>query len=482
MHAKKGKKFHSLTAMSSALLTLSLAVTACGGSNGSGEASPSASAGSSSPAGSSSQASPSASASASASESAAPAEKVKIDFWTQKFEDTTDAWFKKYVEAYNKSQSNVEIKLTIVPGDAWDQKMKAAQAAGKAPEIRTISYGNIANAAKTGQILPLDDLMDPEVFADLYDNVKEFVNVGGKYYAYPKLVEPSSVMFYRKDLFAAAGLDPEKPPTTWAELLEDAKALTKKGVFGLSIAQNAPDLGWSSWGLQYNAAGHLALTDDWSKADVNNDGYKALYKFYQDAYQSGAMPKQQLAPYADIKGFGEGKVAIQICGSWAIGQLRNSYKNMIDKVGIAPMASIDGDQTKPTATLGGWTLAVDGKAGHPQQAADFISYLLAGDPQIMIDFFKSAQFSKFSPRQSVDEAMKSDPDASKDTWRALIAEKIIPYAKAEPLYPWDVALAVSTGIESAMKGTSVDKAIAKAEKDVNDFIAKNKLAGTNPKA
>jgi len=474
MQLKTGK-LNSMAVMSSVLLTLSLAVTACGGSNGSSNsASPSASDGGKP------SASASASPSASTSEST-PAEKVKIEFWTQKFEDTTDAWFKKYVEAYNKSQNNVEIKLTIVPGDAWDQKMKAAQAAGKAPEIRTINYGNIANAAKTGQIMALDGLMEAAAFDDLYDNVKEFVNVGGKNYAYPKLVEPSAVMYYRKDLFKEAGLDPEKPPTTWAELLKDAKALTKKGVFGLSIAQNAPDLGWSSWGLQYNAAGHLALTDDWSKADINNDGYKALYKFYQDAYQSGAMPKQQLAPYADIKGFGEGKVAIQICGSWAIGQLRNSYKTIIDKVGIAPMASIDGDQTKPTATLGGWTLAIDGKAQHPQQAADFIGYLLAGDPNIMIDFFKTSQFSKFSPRKSVDEAMKSDADASKDTWRALIAEKVIPYAKGEPLYPWDVALAVSTGIESAMKGTSVDKAITKAENDVNDYIAKNKLAGTNPK-
>ena len=74
------------------------------------------------------------------------------------------------------------------------------------------------------------------------------------------------------------------------------------------------------------------------------------------------MPKQALAGYADIKPFGEGKIAIQICGSWAIGQLRNTYKDMVGKVGIAPMASMDGDLTKPTATLGGWSLAVDGKS------------------------------------------------------------------------------------------------------------------------
>ena len=99
----------------------------------------------------------------------------------------------------------------------------------------------------------------------------------------------------------------------------------------------------------------------------------------------------------------------------------------------------------------------------------------------MIDFFKTAQFSKFSPRKSVDEAMKNDPAASQDPWRALIAEKVIPFAKAEPIYPYDVSLAVSTAIESAMKGMDTEKALAKAEKDINDFIAKSKLAGTNPK-
>jgi len=475
MQVKWGKS-KTWTALPSALLVIVLAATACGGNEGGSNASPSASG---SPSASST---PGESSEPSASESAAPAEKVKLEFWAQKFEDTTDAWFKKWTDEFNKTHDNVEVKLTIVPGDAWAQKMKAAQAAGKAPDITTMSYGNIANAAKLEQILPLNDLMDPAVFDDLYDNVKEFVTVGDKIYAYPKLVEPSAVLFYRKDMFREAGLDPEKPPATWAEVLEYGKALTKKGVFGFSIAQNAGDLGWSSWGLQYNAAGHLAITDDWSKADVNNEGYKNVLNFYQQAYQSGIMPKQQLAGYTEIKPFGEGKVAMQVIGSWAIGQLRNSYKNILDQVGVAPMASIDGDPTKPTATLGGWTLVVDGKSEHAKEAGSYISYLLAGDPNIMIDFFKSSQFSKFSARKSVDEAMKTDADASKDAWRALVAEKVIPYAKAEPIYPWDISFALSTAIESAMKGTSVDKALAKAEKDINDYIAKAKLAGTNPKA
>lgn len=464
----KGKFWAALISI---MLVLSLALTACGGSKNEAGSSPSAS----------DDGSSSASASPSESASAAPAEKVTVEFWQRAFEDTTNKWFKKYVDEFNKSQDKVEIKYTLVPGEAWDQKLKAAQAAGKAPEVYTMNYGGIANAAKLGQIVALNGLLPDSAFDDIYDNVKEFIKVGDKYYAYPKLVEPSAVLYYRKDLFQAAGLDPEKPPTTWAELLDDAKKLTAKGVFGFSTAQIAGTLGWSSWGLQFGTSGHQALTNDWSKADINNDAYKSVFKFYQDAYQSGVMPKQQLADYTDIKPFGEGKVAMQVNGSWAIGQLRNSYPKMVANTGIAKMPSMSGDPNSPTATLGGWTLVVDGKAKHQQEAASFINYLLAGDPAIMIDFFKTSGFSKFSPRKSVDEAMKNDADASKDAWRAYIAEKIIPTSVAEPIYPWDVSLAVATGIESAMKGTKVDDAIAKAEKTINDFITNNKIAGTNPK-
>jgi multiple sugar transport system substrate-binding protein len=471
----KGKKMFkgSWSAWVLVLLSLVLVATGCGGGNNAGNNNAGEAAGQ--------EANANAGNAADNAANAEPAEKVKIEFWANKFEETTDAWFKKWVDEFNKTSGNIEVKLTIVPGDAWAQKLKAAQAAGKAPDLYTMNYGGIANAAKLEQIVALNDLMDPAVFDDLYDNVRDFVTVGDKIYAYPKLVEPSTVLFYRKDLFEAAGLDPEKPPVTWAEVLEYGKKLTKNGVFGLSTAQNAPDLGWSSWGLQYNAAGHLPITDDWSQADVQNDGYSQLLSFYQEAYQSGIMPKQQLAAYADATPFGQGKTAMHVSGSWSIGLFRNTFKDMVGKIGVAPMATIDGDQTKTTATLGGWTLVVDGKSKQPKEAAAFIQYLLAGDPNIMIDFFKTSQFSKFSPRKSVDEAMKSDPEASKDAWRALIAEKIIPYSQAEPLYPWDISIAFSTAIESAMKGTNVDDALAKAEKDINEFIQKQKLAGTNPK-
>lgn len=408
--------------------------------------------------------------------------RITIDFWSQQFEDYQTTWEKKWVEEFNSSQDEVTVKLTVVPGDAWAQKMKAAQAANRTPDVYTINYGSIGPAVADGQILELNSLMPPEAFDDLSENVKEFVSVDDKQYAYPWNVEPSTVLYYRTDLYEAAGLDPEQPPTTWDELIANSRALTKDKVFGISTASTAADLSWSSWGLQYNAAGGLPMKEDWSAADATNPDYEKLLDLYATLYQDGSMPKQALAPYADGAPLGQGKVAQQVTGSWVIGLLRQEYPDMLDKIAVAPMPSYDGDQSKPTTTLGGWTLAVDAKSENPKESAEFINYLLADGTDVMIDYFKAAGFSKFSPRESVTAAIEDDPEGSDDPYRAIIADQIVANGQPEATYPFDLSNYFATAIEKAMKGTDPQQALAEAQKQMDDYIAKNQLAGTNPQS
>jgi multiple sugar transport system substrate-binding protein len=193
------------------------------------------------------------------------------------------------------------------------------------------------------------------------------------------------------------------------------------------------------------------------------------------------MPKTPKVGYADGSPYGNGEVAMMAGGSWVVGQLKASFPAMIAKTAVAPFPSIDGDPSKTTATLGGWTLTVDAKSKAKQQAAQFVNWLLAGDPAIMADFFKASGFSKYTVRSSVDQALASNPDATSDPFMKIISSQVVPYGKAEPAYPWDIALAFGTAIEAAMKGNlSVDAALKKADGQINDVIKKQSLAGTQP--
>lgn len=407
---------------------------------------------------------------------------AKVTFWQQKFEDYQQAWFKKAVTDFNAAHPKIKVDYLVVPSDTWDQKLKAAQAAGTQPDVATTNYGRIAAGVAEGQFAALDDLLPATAFADVKDNVKGFITVGGKHYAYPMLVEPSTVLYYRTDLVEAAGLDPKAPPKTWAELIDWSRKLTTDKVKGMTIASVAPDLGWSSWGLQYNSCGHLPITSDWSKAAATDACYADLLNFYRTLYQEKLIPQQPKVGYPDAQPYGQGEVAMMANGSWAIGQLKNTFPQLIAKTAVAPFPSRDGDPSKTTATLGGWTLTVDGKSKNAKAAGEFINWLLAGDPKLMSSFFKASGYSKFTVRKSVDADLAGDPDASSDPFMKIIADKVVPNGKQEPNYPWDISLAMGTAIESAMKGgAAVDAALQTADKAINTVIEKQKLAGTQPK-
>lgn len=401
---------------------------------------------------------------------------TEVTFWQQQFTDEENAWYEGVVAAYNDSQDEVQVSHEIVPADAWEQRLTAAQAAGNAPDIRTVFYGSIAEQATTGQILPLSDSISAEAWDDVQPNVRELVTVDGAEYAYPLLVEPSAVLYYRTDLFEAAGL--EGPPTSWEQLIEYANQLTTGDVFGVRLAQVSTDMAWSTWGYQYNVAGHLPINEDWSEPAAT-DEYVPLLQAFQDLFAAGALPPGDGVGYADASTFGDGQYAMMANGSWAASQLLADYPDLVPNVAVAAMPTFSGEPEETTATLGGWTWAVDGQSNAPDESAAFIEWALGGDPANVMSFFETTVFSKVTARTSVAEEIASMPDAdSVNPWNATIQEAVVPFAQAEPRYPFAISLAMGEAIEAAMQGTPVDQALEEASTKIATEIENSQLAGT----
>lgn len=224
----------------------------------------------------------------------------------------------------------------------------------------------------------------------------------------------------------------------------------------------------------------MALNEDWSAAAVNDEGYKDLLNFFKEAYESGAVPEQALGGYNDITPFCQGGLAITFCGSWAIGTIRNDYPELVDKVGVAAAPTKDG---KPfQSTVGGWTYVIDAKAKNPEGGGAYTYWLLGSDPARAASFFEVAQFSKFSPRKSVDEYIVSMTEGKDDPWMQTIVRDVIPYTVPEPLYAWDISAFVLTAVgDVVVNKMSVEEALAKCEASINTFIQNNDYASKKPK-
>ncbi|MFC8733370.1 ABC transporter substrate-binding protein [Luteimicrobium sp. NPDC057192] len=407
-----------------------------------------------------------------------------IQFWHRTFTPPENAWYKDIVKKFNDSQSEIKVVDTEVPADAWDQKMKAAQAAGKAPDIYTHS-GSIQDAVNAGQLHKLDGIVPDDALNQIIDAAKPVSELDGTYYAYPLLLEAQSVLFWNKDMLQAAGIDPEHGPTTWDELLADCakiKPTLKSGQYCIAPAQDAATFAWSTVGQQYNFAGHTALTDDWTAPDIDDDGYRALMDDYKKLWDNGYMPKQPLAAYVEGKDFGQKKVAFKVSGSWMMSEIGSDYKDLLAKTGVGAFPNAPDAGGRTATTLGNFKWVVDAKSQHADAAGKFLTWAIAGDPANVVPFFVDTQFTKVPVRKSVQEAVAKDEGAANAPWSDIVVNQIAPTAIPEPTYPWDVSLAVGTAMESVMKGAaSPDKAIGTAEAAIKKVISSQDLASKAPK-
>ena len=411
-------------------------------------------------------------------------EVTTIQFWHRNFTPVENEWYKNIVKEFNASQSEIKVVDTEIPGDAWDQKMKAAQAAGKAPDIYTHA-GSIQDAVKAGQLHELNGIVPDDALAEIIDAAKPVSAIGDKYYAYPLLLEPQTVLFWNKDLLEAAGVDSEKGPETWDDLLAACakiKPTLAEGQYCISPAGDAITFAWSSVGQQWNFAGHTALTDDWAKPDIDNEGYRALMTSYKTLWDEGYMPKQILAPYVAGEDFGKEKVAFKVSGSWRMSEIGSDYKELLPKTGIGAFPNAATADGRGATTLGNFKWVVDAKSKNAEAAGKFLSWAIAGDTANLVPFFVNTQFTKVSVRESVQEAVAADAAAADAPWSAVITKEIAPDAIPEPTYPWDVSLAVGTAMESVMKGAaSLDDAISTAEQAIQVVIDRDGLADKAPK-
>ncbi len=404
-----------------------------------------------------------------------------VEFWCGLWEIWNQNWVQSVVDSWNaKEDRPFYVNLTWMDTGTMDQQLAAARAGDIAPDVYTDSYGNIANAYRNGYILDLTQMLPQRAWDDLLDSAREFVTVGDALVAYPWMLEPAIVMYYDKDAFTEVGLDPESPPTTWDELMEYAQLLTTEDRFGMDIAA-----AYNFWGWMYTCNDNqYMLTDDWSAANVNTPGMKELAQFYSTIRNSSfcsqtPLKDQNQGVFAVL----EERSAIAFSGSWGVGAVDNEYPEKRNRIGVAAAPTKDGSPMH--ATSGGWTFVIDAHARHPEEAAQWITYIMADteDPARVGSFFVDASFSKYTTRKSVADYLIANTAAASDERMQTIQADIMPYVVAEPVYPYEIFQnGLNTLEDIALNGTDIDAAFASLEKLINNYIADNNLAGKNPKA
>lgn len=165
------------------------------------------------------------------------AEPAKVVWWHSMGGELGKA-ASQLVQDYNASQSDIVVE-EVFQGtyDESLNKMKASMDAKSGPSmIQVYEIGSrfmIDSQATT----PMQQFVDTDKYdlSLLEENITNYYTFDGKLHSMP-FNTSNPILYYNKDMFKAAGLDPEKPPVTYEELQEVAAKLTKDGQTGASFA------------------------------------------------------------------------------------------------------------------------------------------------------------------------------------------------------------------------------------------------------
>jgi sn-glycerol 3-phosphate transport system substrate-binding protein len=152
-------------------------------------------------------------------------------------------------------KENADIKVTAVyAGNYTDTMTKAmtAMKGGQPPQLSVLLSTDVFTLMDENAIVPMDDLVaDKAWFKEFYPAFMANGQIGGKTWSIP-FQRSTIVLYWNKDAFKDAGLDPEKPPATWDEMAAMGKKLVKKDGSGnvTRWGVEIPTTGYAYWMLQ----------------------------------------------------------------------------------------------------------------------------------------------------------------------------------------------------------------------------------------
>lgn len=349
------KKWNKLLALGMAF-SMTLALTACSGQSAdtSGEAAEPQSA------------APSTAVSDSADASEAGEEKTyeptTLTFWNG-FTSTDGEVLQQIVDDFNASNEwNITIEMDVMPWATFNEKLPAAIAAGNAPDFVLCSSGYYAPYVEAGSFQDVSDFYElPEVNADDFDkNVVDLLYYDDLCVGVPMQMV-SHYFYWDKDLYEAAGLDPESPPETFEELVENAKLLTdkSKNQYGFCVPVN------NNVTAQYTmyAYGGGYVNEDETEAVFNSEENVKAFETLKTLYE--CSPKD-----SDDNTYISGQLAQFINGPWIINGLRENEINY----GVKAVPACTGVEQDAAVIPVGFSIPKTTSEEHKELVYKFVNY------------------------------------------------------------------------------------------------------------
>jgi multiple sugar transport system substrate-binding protein len=346
-------------------------------------------------------------------------------------------WYNKKWEAEHPGWT---IKRQVVPYGDLITKVLQEASAGDMPNIVFVDNPNVAQVAATGQLREFDSLPGYTTAGYTQGATKE-CTYQGHHYCYP--IGTNSVgIFYNKPMLAAAHV---QPPKTWAELVSDAKKLTKGNVKGIAFDATGDEQ--STWQLE-----PFFWSNGASLTKVNAPTFVQALQTWVTMVKDGSASKSVLNWGQDpdlTQQFLHKRAAIIEDGPWIFPELNQAGWHYNQQYGIVPIPTRVAGQTV-IAPLGGETECL-GKSGSTEQQKMAWQYVRElQQPSVMLKVDSLMYYLPTKPSVIATEVQQGPEFQvfAKETQTAR--PRTIEYGANYP----KVSQAIWTAIQAAITGTA----------------------------
>lgn len=285
------------------------------------------------------------------------------------------------VEEYNATHDN-QVELTSIPGETFLQKVGAAAGSDALPDILAADVVYSPNYVEEGLYADLTERINSLSFVDdLAPSHLEAASQGGKMYGVPLSVD-SSLLFWNKDLFEQAGLDPDVAPASYDEIVANAKAIRDLGddIYGFYFAGECGGCFAYTWFPSLDAADEAPLSDDGQTVNLDTKAMQDLLTAYRTMVTDDSVPSGALTENGATwtTSFVDGTIGIAPFGNFAIEQLKDAPF----EYGISQLPAPDGSAA--ATFVGGDVVGIAASSDQQEQAWDFISWSLSETAQVEV--------------------------------------------------------------------------------------------------
>lgn len=303
--------------------------------------------------------------------------------------ETLSMWVRKsaadpgqlMVDLWNSGHEN-KIELTAIPDTDLVTKLATSISGGNAPDLVSFDLIYMPDFMKAGFLTDVTDQVnaDPH-YATHVQAYKDIATFEDRIYGVG-FTPDVSVLVWNKDLYAAAGLDPEKGPTTVQEIVDHARKVSALGNnnYGFWFSGACPGCNIFVTSPLMVAAGSKILPKNGQDEALTGDGVKVVLEAYKTMWDEGLIPENaEVDTGANfVSAFVGGNIGIAGTGGFLISLMEREHPDF--NYGMTLLPGINAGEV--SAFVGGDVVAIPANGKNEAAAREFLTWVLSDEAQI----------------------------------------------------------------------------------------------------